>query len=167
MSLFIISQQGDQQLNSPVFHAGGDGSDEAVAVFTSRDLAHEYVKAAGWEQDEEIAELRESELLHWLMTAADGGTKVVAVDPRREQQDDVPQPTMSIPELLTDAGQVLVERLRLPTPELPAKGKRMDMLHCQRCGKVSQQKSGDEPPECCGEKMVVAATDVVERPVTH
>lgn len=74
---------------------------------------------------------------------------------------------MSIPELLTDAGQLLGERLRLPTPVLPATKKMVEMRHCQHCGKVSKQEPGDEPPECCGERMVVAASDVVEPPVTR
>lgn len=165
MSLFVLTQQDDKQINSPVFHAGQDGTDEAIAAFTTRDSAHDYVKAAGWEDNEAIAELQQRELVQWLVAAFEGGTTVLVVDPNRDAQSEVPQPTLTIPELLEDLGKAAEERIRLPAPALPTEMESVDMLHCQQCGKLVERKSGDSVPECCGAPMTVAAHDAIERPV--
>lgn len=166
MSLYIITKVDDQQINSPVFHAGTDGNEEAVVVFTSSSRANDYVKSAGWGGQESIAELQSREFLRWLLTANFDGATLLAVDPENHFPSDRPQPTMSIPDLVDELGQIAAERILLPPPAMPPKLKSMDILHCQKCGKLIEQKSGETSPECCGRPMVVAAHDSIELPVS-
>ncbi len=160
MSLYVISKQDDPDLNSPVFHAGPDGGDEAVAAFTSAAQANAYIQTAGWQDEESVAELQSGSILRWLLDVEASGTSLLTVDPNLEEQNrKVPQPTLSIQELVDELVELATQRIVAPPPPTPSMLVPMDLLHCQHCGKLIEQQSGGQPPECCGQPMTIAAGD--------
>jgi hypothetical protein len=48
MPVYVIAKAGHEFLDTPVFHAGPSGGEEAIAVFTDRDSADQYIHDAGW-----------------------------------------------------------------------------------------------------------------------
>ena len=86
MSIYVISKQGFEFLNTPVFCAGADGEQEAVAAFTTRANAERYLEQAGWAESEEIGELDDLQLLTWVAKAHDQGIHYLVVDPTRASQ---------------------------------------------------------------------------------
>jgi hypothetical protein len=47
-AVYVIARKGPDELDSPVFHAGDAGDEEAVAVFTTRETTQRYIDRAGW-----------------------------------------------------------------------------------------------------------------------
>jgi hypothetical protein len=83
MTAFVIAKKNSEFLDTPVFRAGADGREEAIAVFTSRETAEKYITDAGWTAEQEVGELQPIQLLRWIVTAYDQGTQMVVVDPTR------------------------------------------------------------------------------------
>lgn len=85
MSVFVIAKKNTEFLDTPVFHAGQSGDQEAVAVFTTREAADQYIEDAGWSEDNEVGELEPIQLFRWLASANEQGTEMVVVNPDREE----------------------------------------------------------------------------------
>jgi len=81
--VFVIAKKGSDILDTPVYHAGESGEEEAVAVFTSRQQAQQYLDHAGWSETDEIGELSPSDMLRWLVEAEQDGIRSVTVNPDR------------------------------------------------------------------------------------
>jgi len=45
---YVIARKGSDELDSPVFHAGDAGDEEAIAVFTTREATQRYIDRARW-----------------------------------------------------------------------------------------------------------------------
>jgi osmotically-inducible protein OsmY len=85
MNAFVIAKKGLEYLESPVLEAGDDNQQEAIAVFTQRELAAKYIDDAGWQDEYEVGELLPIQLVHWLAAAHEDGTDMVVVNPDRRQ----------------------------------------------------------------------------------
>lgn len=83
---YVIAQRGRDYLDSPVFHAGATGQEEAIAVFTSVDLAQKYIDDAGWADEHQAGLLDELQLLRWVVRAHEQGTQYVVINPNRTAQ---------------------------------------------------------------------------------
>lgn len=83
---FVIAKKNCEYLETPVFHAGPQGKEEAVAVFTSRKLVEQYIADANWSDEYEVGELEPIQMVHWLVTANGQGTEMLVVDPDRDEQ---------------------------------------------------------------------------------
>ena len=68
MPVYVIAKKGCEFLDTPVFHAGPSGKDEAVAVFNNRESAQQYIDEAGW-SDQEVGELAPLQFLRWIVKA--------------------------------------------------------------------------------------------------
>ncbi len=96
-TVFVIAKKGMDCLDTPVFHAGESGDEEAVALFTDRQRAQQYLDRSGWSQTNEIGELPPSDLLQWLVESAEDGIRYVTVNPDREQHlAGHPQPVLAL-----------------------------------------------------------------------
>lgn len=85
MSIYVIAKKDCEFLDTPVFHAGPSGDEEAVAVFNNRVSAQAYLDEAGW-SDHEVGELTPLQLLRWIVKVHEGGTAFLAVNPVRPEQ---------------------------------------------------------------------------------
>lgn len=85
MSVYVIAKKNCEFLDTPVFHAGPSGDEEAVAVFNSRESAQQYIDEAGW-SDHEVGELTPLQLLRWIVKVHEDGTAFLAVNPVRPEQ---------------------------------------------------------------------------------
>ena len=88
MNAFVMAKKNAEFLDSPVFHAGETGGEEAIAVFTTRERAAQYIDDAGWNEEYEVGELRPIQLVRWLATAHEDGTEMVTINPLRKAQLD-------------------------------------------------------------------------------
>lgn len=88
MNAFVIAKKNSEFLDTPVFHAGESGDEEAIAMFTTRDLAIKYIEDADWSDDYQVGELKPIQLVRWLAVASEEGTKMVVVNPDRSEQLD-------------------------------------------------------------------------------
>jgi hypothetical protein len=86
MPAYVIAKKDDELLDTPVFYAGESGTEEAIAVFTARDVAARYIEDAGWNADHEVGELTAIDLLRWIVKAHDEGTQYLAVNPVHHRQ---------------------------------------------------------------------------------
>jgi len=84
-TVFVMTEKGANFLDTPVFYAGESGDEEAVALFTDRQLAERYLDRAGWGQTDEIGELAPGALHQWLVEAEREGIRYVTVNPDRER----------------------------------------------------------------------------------
>jgi len=84
-AVFAIVKKGTDLLDTPVFRAGESGDEEAVAVFTGRDQAQQYLDRAGWNETDEIGELSPDDLLRWLVEAEREGVQYAVVNPNRDR----------------------------------------------------------------------------------
>jgi len=114
-TVFVITKKGADFLDTPVFHAGESGEEEAVALFTDRQQAQHYLSHAGWGQTDEISELSPDDLLQWLVEAEREGIHYVIVNPDRHRHlAGDPQPVLS----LDDLGAGSADRLFREVKEL-------------------------------------------------
>jgi hypothetical protein len=84
-SVFVIAKKGLDFLDTPVFHAGDSGDEEALALFTDRQRAQQYLDRAAWGETDEIGELTSDGLLQWLLEANREGIQYVTINPDRER----------------------------------------------------------------------------------
>ena len=81
MNIYVIAERGKDQLDSPIFHAGSEQEEEAIAVFTTRERAEQYIQEAQWSGSYDVGELRPLQVLKWFQTAHDEGVHMVAINP--------------------------------------------------------------------------------------
>jgi len=118
-AVFVIAKKCMDFLGTPVFHAGESGEEEAVALFTNRQQAEQYLVHAGWSETDEIGELSPSDLLRWLVEAEQDGVRYVAVNANRDRHlAGDPQPVLS----LDDLGEESADRLFREVMELVRDG---------------------------------------------
>lgn len=86
MSAFVIAKMDDELLDTPVFYAGESNAEEAIAVFTARYAAAQFIENAGWNADHEVGELTAIDLLRWIVKAHEEGTHYLTVNPSRNCQ---------------------------------------------------------------------------------
>ncbi len=86
MNTFVIAHQNSEFLDSPVFYAGPEQQQEAIAVFTARETAQDYIDSAGWSQDYAVGELKPIQILNWFECAHEDEVHLVVVNPNREWQ---------------------------------------------------------------------------------
>ena len=82
MSAYIIAKKNCEILDTPVFHVGPSGKEDAVAVFSNRESAQQYIDEADW-TDHEVRELTSLQLLRWMAKAREDGRALLAVNPDR------------------------------------------------------------------------------------
>lgn len=85
MSVYVIAKKDCEFLDTPVFHAGPSGEEEAIAVFSSPKAAQAYLDEAAW-PDHEVGELSPLQVLRWMLKAHEGGTALLTVNPSRSGQ---------------------------------------------------------------------------------
>jgi len=167
MSLYIITKQNVQDLQTAVFYAGEHNQEEAVAVFTSSDLARSYIQAAGWEDTDTVAELPPIGFLDWLSRAHRDGTRYLTINPNRSnQKQGVAQPVLLIKDQLEELAAILVKKVESPSPPPPMEIQEVDIFHCKRCGAMTRQAAGLKTPVCCDQEMQKPAVETVEKPVS-
>lgn len=110
MSPYVISKTNDKSvLDTIVFHAGEDGDEEAVAVFTNEAAAQNYVDQANWDEPHRPVALAPLALLQWLYQSYNQGVQNLTVDPQRQPQiAGHPQPVLSIESALARCANELV-----------------------------------------------------------
>ena len=109
-AVFVIAKKSMDFLETPIFHAGESGEEEAVALFTNRQQAEQYLDRAGWGQTDEIGELSPSEMLRWLVEAEKDGVRNVTVNPDRDRHcAGDPQSVLSLADLGEDAESLFRE----------------------------------------------------------
>ncbi len=110
---FVIAKKGRDFLDTPVFHAGESGEEEAVALFTDRQRAQQYLERAAWGQTDEIGALSPSELLQWLVEANGEGIHYVTINPDRERHlAGDPQPALSLDAVGEKSPDSLLQELK-------------------------------------------------------
>ena len=80
MSVHVIAKKNREFLNTPAFHAGPSGNEEAVAVFSNRESAQQESDEAGC-SDHEVGELTPPQLLRWMVKSHEDGAAFLAVNP--------------------------------------------------------------------------------------
>jgi hypothetical protein len=113
---YVIARKGPDELDSPVFHAGDAGDEEAVAAFTTREAAQRYIDRAGWGAANEVGVLTPTDFLRWLLVAADQGVDWLVVDPDRDRHlAGEPQPVLGITEELAEFARSLIRDVASPS----------------------------------------------------
>lgn len=113
-AVFVIAKKGIDFLETPVFHAGESGEEEAVALFTNRQQAEQYLDRAGWGETDEIGELSPSKMLRWLVEAEQDGIRNVTINPDRDRhRAGDPQSVLSLADLGEDADRFFREVMEL------------------------------------------------------
>lgn len=96
-AVFVIAKKYIDFLDTPVFYAGESGGKEAVALFTDRQRAQQYLDRAGWGQTDEIGKLSPSDLLQWLVEANKDGVRYATVNPDQDRHlAGDPQPVLPL-----------------------------------------------------------------------
>ncbi len=114
-SVFVITKKGLDFLDTPVFHAGESGDEEALALFTDRQRTQQYIDRAAWGETDEIGELTSNDLLQWLVEANREGIQYVTINPERDRHlEGEPQSAL----LLDAIGDKSPERLFQEVNEL-------------------------------------------------
>jgi hypothetical protein len=109
-AVYVIAGKGSDELESPVFHAGDEGDEEAVAIFTTREGAQRYIDRAGWGESDEVGELPPRDYLRWLLLADDQGVHWLVVDPDRDRHlAGEPQAVVKIDEELAEFARSLTQ----------------------------------------------------------
>lgn len=88
MTVYVIARKNEDFLDSPVFHAGEDNQQEAIAVFTSEANARTYIDDAGWGDEFRVSELRPIQMLRWFAMAHEDGCDLAAIDPSHNPGTD-------------------------------------------------------------------------------
>jgi len=113
-AVFVIAKKGMDFLETPIFQAGESGEEEAVALFTNRQQAEQYLDRAGWGETDEIGELSPSEVLRWLVEAEQDGVRNVTVNPDWDSHcAGDPQSVLPLADLGEDADRLLREVMEL------------------------------------------------------
>lgn len=86
MAAYLIVRKDCDDWDIPVFYAGDGGRDEAIAVFTGRTRAVQYLRDAGLQEDHRVREFSAIELFEMMVKAHQDGVTYVAVNPKPEQQ---------------------------------------------------------------------------------
>jgi hypothetical protein len=81
MAAYLICRKERQDLETMVFSAGPNSSEEAVLLFTNPDAAQQFIDEAGWSAEWTVATVDAIPLLHWFLKAHEDGIQHVAVDP--------------------------------------------------------------------------------------
>ena len=81
MSVYMIVQRGNSELDTPVFFAGEDGNDGAIAVFTSRSRASRFASEVDWGGEQPFREFSAIELLTVVVGAHKEGAQYLVVNP--------------------------------------------------------------------------------------
>ena len=112
MDLYCIARKNKGFLDSPVFHAGEDEQQEAVAVFTELDKVEKYISEANWKEEYEPGKLKPIQLLRWLTIANEEGPDMVTINPEwNSQLQNVPQHVIDLKEPLDAFAETLREKL--------------------------------------------------------
>lgn len=83
MSAFVIAHDDSEYLDSPIFHAGSELKQEAIALFTDRGSAQGYIDSAGWSDRYTVGELLPIQILKWFECAHEEGVDLIAINPDR------------------------------------------------------------------------------------
>jgi len=83
MTAFVITHQDSEFLDTPIFHAGPEQQQEAIAVFTNREVAQEYIDTAAWSEHYGVGELKPIQILNWFECAHEDGVDMVVINPDR------------------------------------------------------------------------------------
>lgn len=113
---YVIARTGSDELDSPVFHAGDAGDEEAIVVFTTREATQRYIDRAGWGEANEVSLLTPTDLLRWLLAAADEGIHWLVVNPDRDRHlGGEPQSVLGITEELDEFARSLAHEAATPS----------------------------------------------------
>ena len=83
--IYLLANKDTEMLETTVFNSE---EGDAVAVFTDRKCAEAYIKDAGWADEMVVAELEAIPFIEWLILCFKDGVKLMAVDPRRQEQEN-------------------------------------------------------------------------------
>ena len=112
MSVYEIAMKDREFLDTPVFHTGPSGNEEAVVVFNNRESAQQYIDESGW-SDHEVGELTPLQLLRWMVKAHEDGTAFLAVNPDWPGQlANKPQEIITIEAKLSEIANLLSAALQ-------------------------------------------------------
>jgi len=89
MPAFLISKNGSKDLETIVFTLGdANGEDEGVPVFTSEELAREWLAGSDFESDYDVAMLEDLPFMFWCMDITQEGIGHLILDPNRTAQNN-------------------------------------------------------------------------------
>lgn len=112
VSFFVIAKKDTADLVTSVMHAGREGKEDAVIVFTQQAAAETYLNQAGWVETETTAELEPAAFLKWLIKATQDGPTLIAVNPDRVHQDDgMRQTVIPVDDFLNELGTAMGQSL--------------------------------------------------------
>lgn len=93
--VYALIRHDRDSAGSAVVHPDEQGNEDALALFTDRNLAVLYLQVARLEEPHEVAALSPPELGEWLVEAKAQGINLVAINPaRRPQLHRKPQPVL-------------------------------------------------------------------------
>lgn len=111
-AIFVIVKKGIDFLDTPVFHAGESGDEEAISLFTSQEQPEQYVAQAGWGETDEIGGLSPSDLRKSLLVANSEGIHYATVNPDRERHlAGEPQPVLFLDAVSEESADSLLSKV--------------------------------------------------------
>ncbi len=110
---FMVAKRGSEFLDTPVFHAGESGDEEAIALFTTREAVERYIDQAGWGGTDEVGELSPHDLLSQFLNARGEGIRWAVVNPARDGHiGGEPQVVLDIEGELSESAGLLARNVR-------------------------------------------------------
>jgi hypothetical protein len=108
-AVFVLAHKGEPALEMPVMAADGG---EAIAVFSTRELAILYLQIAEW-NDCEVREVAPRHLAGLVQQAQDNGFFLLLVDPNRREQlrEGEPQGTLDLKHLRELSGERIYQAI--------------------------------------------------------
>lgn len=89
MPAFLISKSGSKDLETIVFTLdNASGEDEGIPVFTSEELAREWLAGSDFESDYDVATLDDLPFMFWCMDITQEGIGHLILDPNRMAQNN-------------------------------------------------------------------------------
>jgi hypothetical protein len=82
---YLLANKDTEMLETTIF-SSEEG--DAVIVFTDRKHADAYIEDAEWTDEMVVAELSPVPFMEWLIQCFNNGVKLMAIDPRRSEQEN-------------------------------------------------------------------------------
>lgn len=103
--IFVLARRDADGIETPVWADGGSGNQEAIAVFTAREMAVLYLQVAHWD-DYRLADLAPRKLADCLLSARKEGINHAMVNPnRRDQVRGIEQPLLHLERIADRTGE--------------------------------------------------------------
>ena len=111
--LYLLAHADADPPETPVFAAGPDHPEDAVAVFSTREMAVLYLQVARWD-DQHVYELAPLRFSRWVQNAKQQGLRYLMIDPNRHDQalGRAQQPLLDLHRVHDLSGENLYQEVR-------------------------------------------------------